>query len=161
MKNDRQHTAIHEAGHAVISRVLGLPSGGTTIRSDGDSAGHGIVPDPYAIQARWELEGKHREFATVMRARILSYMAGREAEKECLGICAGGDDNDRYQIDLMLADILQPGSDAARVEGRMRLMARQLVRQHRVKIERVAALLLKCGELSAEQIDVAMKQGGL
>jgi len=157
MTNDRQHTAIHEAGHAVVARVLEIPSGPATIRPDEDSAGHGIVPDPHAIQHRWELEGKYREFATVMRARIISFMAGREAEEECLGFCAGGDDNDRYQIDLMLADILRPDSDAARVEKRLRLVARQLVRRHRLKIERVAALLLEHGDLSAEKIDEASR----
>ena len=34
-------------------------------------------------------------------------------------------------------------------------MARQLVRRHRLEIERVAALLLEHGDLSAEKIDEA------
>ena len=30
----REHTAVHEAGHAVIGRVLGIPCGHATILAD-------------------------------------------------------------------------------------------------------------------------------
>jgi hypothetical protein len=33
-----KRTAVHEAGHAVIGRVLGLPCGHATIKSDGSHA---------------------------------------------------------------------------------------------------------------------------
>jgi len=69
-RNGRRHTAIHEAGHAVIGRALGIPCGHVTIEADADSSGHGIVPDPWVIlEAWWATEGKsHRDMAAVMRA---------------------------------------------------------------------------------------------
>jgi hypothetical protein len=44
-------TAVREAGHAVIARVLGLgpACGHVTIEPDEDSAGQGIIGDHYLI----------------------------------------------------------------------------------------------------------------
>ena len=44
--NDPRHTAIHEAGHAVIARVLTLSCGDVSINADGHSAGRTLVHDP-------------------------------------------------------------------------------------------------------------------
>ena len=65
---DKRATAIHEAGHAVIGRVLGLLCGGATIIQDEDSAGHAITNDPWAILFAWETRGKYRETETAFRA---------------------------------------------------------------------------------------------
>jgi hypothetical protein len=50
------HTAIHEAGHAAIGRVLTLPCQNVTIEPDISemTAGHSITPDPYECQSEWE-----------------------------------------------------------------------------------------------------------
>lgn len=42
--------------------------------------------------------GKFRTEDSALRGRILSYMAGAEAEVELLGTCAGGDGEDRREI---------------------------------------------------------------
>jgi ATP-dependent Zn protease len=39
----REHSAVHEAGHAVIGRVLGIPCGHATILVDEGSAGHSLA----------------------------------------------------------------------------------------------------------------------
>jgi ATP-dependent Zn protease len=46
--NDQLHTATHEAGHAVIARVLTLACGGASIQPDYDdgAAGHSIIAGP-------------------------------------------------------------------------------------------------------------------
>jgi hypothetical protein len=63
-------TAIHEAGHAVIGRVLTLVCGRATIRTDHDSAGHNMVEEPYACTSHWEQRGKVRARYAAWRARI-------------------------------------------------------------------------------------------
>src|SRR5689334_5077933 len=98
---DRWHTAIHEAGHAVIGRVLGMGCGHATINADHNSAGHGIIADPWAIAHSWETAGKHRDITSVWRGRIMALQAGAEAVAEILGMGACGDEDDRYQVTLM------------------------------------------------------------
>jgi hypothetical protein len=94
--------AIHEAGHAVIGRVLGMLCGSTTIEPDDDSGGHGIIHDPDDIDDAWKRQGRYRTFSTVYVGRIMSFMAGAEAEAEILGGCQGGDGDDRHQIARMM-----------------------------------------------------------
>lgn len=40
-----RHTAVHEAGHAVVAVMLGLPCSGVTIVGDQESEGHALIPD--------------------------------------------------------------------------------------------------------------------
>ena len=143
--NDRLHTATHEAGHAVIARVLTLACGGATIRPDHDAggAGHAIIDDPLVTESVWDRRWKWRSGEAVYRARIIAYMAGAEL----LGAMQGGDGDDRYQIDLMAEELHHCDLD------RLRAMTRMLVRRHRHRIERVAAALLADQELSGEHID--------
>ncbi len=158
LMDDRHHTAIHEAGHAVIGRVLTLVCGYATIEADDDSSGHAITEDDWVTMSAWDAQGIYRgrgkDAAT--RGRILTFMAGREAEEECLGSCRGGDGGDRRQIDLMLDSMLPPDADLPRYAARLRSKARWLARHHRPMIERVAQLLLAHGRLEATEIDQAI-----
>jgi hypothetical protein len=88
----------------------------------------------------------------VWHARIITYMAGTEAEREILGRCRGGDGDDRHQIALM-AEELSRGTDWSKRELRLRAMTRMLVRRHRARIERVAKALLARTTLSAGRLD--------
>ena len=151
--NNRNHTAIHEAGHAVIGRVLGMVCGGATIEQDSDSAGHAIVGPPYATLEAWLDQGKFRELASVFVGRTLTLMAGREAEDECLGHCQGGDGGDLDEIGVMWPYLPCVIEDDDLYEGRLRARTRGLVRRHRRVIERVAAELMVGNTLSASAID--------
>lgn len=159
--NDRHHTAIHEAGHAVIGRALTMLCGGATIRVDEEAgeAGHAITEDPFQIMAAWEEREKWREFGSVWTGRILTFMAGAEAEREILGGCQGEDGetdgDDRYQIALMFHDSADE-AEHVRLEARLRRFARQLVRRHRADIERVAAALEERETLTGEEIDALL-----
>jgi ATP-dependent Zn protease len=148
-------TAIHEAGHAVIGRVLTLPCGPASIKRDHDSSGHAITHDAYLALHEWERRGHFRASGdAVWVARILTYMAGAEAEAEIVGTRGRGDGDDRYQIALMLEQVdSPPPSDLVRYEARLRAMARMLVRRHRDRIERVAAALLAKKALRAKELD--------
>ena len=147
--NDRLHVATHEAGHAVIARVLTLVCGGASIQPDYDDgcAGHSIIADPLMTESVWDKRWKLRTGEAVYRARIIADMAGTEAETELLGATEGADGDDRYQIDLMAEQLDRCDLD------RLRAMTRMLVRRHRHRIERVAAALLTKRKLSGRQID--------
>src|SRR5271154_97309 len=112
----RSSVAIHEAGHAVIARILKLECGGASIDADADSAGHSIISDPLETLGIWEERERdggdlppdsgtrpHGTYSSVLRARILAYMAGRAAEEEIIPETApNGCDEDDRQISFML-----------------------------------------------------------
>jgi hypothetical protein len=89
---------------------------------------------------RGELRVKYRDVRSAFLGRIIAYMAGAEAENELLGLCRGGDGNDRREIEWMAesrhAEL--PEDLWRRYEPRMRRQTRRLVRKHRASVERVA-----------------------
>jgi hypothetical protein len=78
-------------------------------------------------------------------------MAGAEGELLLLGSTNGGDDEDRYQINLM-ADSCRI-ADWDKQERRLRAMTRMLVRRHQALIERTATALLHKTTMSGPQLD--------
>jgi ATP-dependent Zn protease len=148
-----KETAYHEAGHAVIGRVLTLDCGGATIEPDHESAGHAITNDPWACLYAWEQRGKVREPDAVWHARIITLMAGAEAVAVLLGAVSRGDGEDRYQIASMAEELQTPGESWDRIEARLRAMTRMLVRRHRARIERVAKALIARKTLSRAELD--------
>lgn len=147
--------AYHEAGHAVVGRVLTLVCGPATIKPDHNSAAHSICADPYACEYEWERQGRVRGDRAVWHARIITFMAGAEAEAVLLGRTPQGDGHDQREIWLMLeaAYNFDADEDWERVEARLRALTRVLVRRHRARIERVAEALLTKSRLSAKQLD--------
>jgi len=155
MTNRKLVTAHHEAAHAVISRVLTLTTGLATIKPDyvEGHAGYAITFDPYACVAEWEKRGKVRDsLDAVYHARIITCMAGAEAELILLGQIPIGDGNDRYQIDLMSEELCY-SPPWERLEPRLRAMTRMLVRRHRKLIKLVAKELLAKTTISAKRLD--------
>lgn len=153
----RRWTSYHEAGHAVIARVLTLPSGHATIKPDyiERTRGVSITFNPHLCLREWEKRGKVRgNLDVVWHARIMTYMAGAEAEAVLLSRTATGDGDDRLQIGLM-AEELSCSVDYfwERIEPRLRAMTRMLIRRHRARIERLAKALIVKTTLSGKQID--------
>ena len=161
-------TAYHEAGHAVIGRVLGLACGGASIVTNEaeDEAGHAIIRDPWATISRWEQEFmaqveqgreplKCHGVRSAFRGTIIARMAGAEAENELLGCYLGGDGNDRREIEMMAesGDAELPDDLWRRYEPRMRRQSRRLIRKHRSKVVCVAQALLKRTTLESAEID--------
>jgi hypothetical protein len=151
---ERKTTAVHEAAHAAIGRVLTLKCGGATIKPDYDevTAGTAHTYDQWCCIDEWANRGRVRNVHAALHARIITVMAGAEAEREMLGRCSGGDGDDRYQIELMALE-LAPSTDWSKLEPRLRAMTRMLVRRHRARIERVAEALLARTTLSAGRLD--------
>jgi hypothetical protein len=152
MANRLIHAAYHEAGHVVLPRVLTLDCGGASIKPDHDSAGHAITNDPWGCLSAWERRGKVRDnFDAVWHARIIAFMAGVEAEIVLLGSTMGGDGYDRYQIELMAEEL--NCRDWSKLEQRLRVMTRMLLRRHEIRVERVANALLRKTTLNGKQLD--------
>ena len=153
--NDPRSTATHEAGHAVIARVLTLLCGGATIVPNFETggAGHAITHDPLECASDWDRRDKLRHDSAVWHARIIAFMAGAEAEQVLLGATQGGDGDDRYQIKLMAEELDCDSDEWVKLEARLRAMTRMLIRRHRNRIERVADTLLAKRKLSAKEID--------
>jgi hypothetical protein len=121
----KRKTAYHEAGHAVLGRVLTLVCDSATIKPDHDSAGHSLTHDPWASIYEWEKRGKVREPDAVWHARIIGFMAGAEAEAELLGTVPRGDGDDRYQIELMAEELETPAKRwDTKIEPRLRAVTR-------------------------------------
>jgi len=82
-------------------------------------------------------------------------MAGVEAERELLGRCHGGEDDDLRQIeDVRASSDGFPSYDKwKRYEPRMRRQVRRLVRNHRAKIQRVVQALREQTTLTGENAD--------
>ncbi len=155
---DDESTAVHEAAHAVIGRVLGMVCGGASIIPDNDFYGHAIADDPYAILWHWEQQGKFRMPDSVFLGCILTFMAGAEAEVELAGaspelVCDG---DDRGQITRMFDETVL---DEDENEERLRRLTRSLIRRHRGKIEAVAEALLQEKTLSGSELDALIFQG--
>lgn len=163
--NNLNHLAIHEAGHAVVGRILGMLCGQVTIVADHDSAGHSITLDPWDTVSHWESVGRFRDARTAFLGGILSLMAGAEAEIVILGHCQGGDGNDQREIALNFdsVDFWIPEKtgdeleDLATFEQRLRRHCRAIVRRHRSKIEMVAQLLLDRKTIGGSVLDEMIK----
>lgn len=159
--DDRYHTAIHEAGHAVIGRKLTMACGGATIKAedDLDAAGHAIVADADTTWRAWEMREKFRDLSSVVRGRIITVQAGHEAEAAILGEAQGDDEDDRECAEAMVEDAGFPEGCEAAALVRLRRFARQLARRHRADIERVAAALMELEALTGEEIDAMLPPG--
>jgi ATP-dependent Zn protease len=156
----RRETPYHEAGHAVIGRVTGLLCGEVSIiaNEDANEAGYSISEDPWEVYSAWEQRGRYRNPHTILFRRILTLMAGAEAEREFFGRCRGGDHDDLYRIACILDDRiarhLTPEAffDRGR-DRRMRNISRRLVRKHRHVVEAVAMALIEHKRLDPDQVD--------
>jgi hypothetical protein len=128
---------LHEAGHTIIGRALGLSMGGIAINTDVlRERGQFAVAyhDHYRTTLhRWHERGRKRHLAVVLRAQAIMLMAGYEAEVIFVpGGYAGGDDSDRRHIAILLNKLHaleQPAS-----EERLRRFTRQLIRRHKLAI---------------------------
>jgi hypothetical protein len=145
-------TAVHEAGHAVIGRVLNMVCGDVTIMEDDDSIGHAICMDQWEIGEEWRRQGRYREETTIWLGRIMTMMAGAEAEAVIFGNCYGGDGDDRYQVTLMLEEIAP--KDAPATERRLRRWAATLCCRHIDRIKLLASVLMREGFLSDNDVRV-------
>jgi ATP-dependent Zn protease len=159
-KSERKSIAYHEAGHAVIARVLGMTCSAATIVPDYEKleGGHVLTNVERSVDD-WDARGRIRH-VSIFRARIMMLMAGRESEIEVFGKAPDawfGDEDDLREIDWTMDEANVP--DRAFLD-KMRTKTRGLVRRHRDAIAQVAAALIKHRSLDARQIDEIVAASG-
>ncbi len=88
---DRERTAYHEAGHALLGLLV---PGGDPVRRVS------IVPRGMSLGATWQLPIDDRTSygEDYLRARITSALGGRAAEKLVYGVVTTGAENDLQQV---------------------------------------------------------------
>jgi ATP-dependent Zn protease len=153
-----RRAAYHEAGHAVAHRVVGMVCGEASIVPDYKtmSCGFAVAADPWVVYSAWARRGKLRGFhiESILRGRIIGYMAGREAEIIAFGTRHEiGDGDDRLQIAMMAKE----AGISETTLGRLRSKVGPLLRRHWRKAERVAESLLIRKTLSGPEIDALIR----
>ncbi|WP_437954772.1 hypothetical protein WME76_24725 [Sorangium sp. So ce119] len=145
-----ERTAIHEAGHAVLSCLLRVPFRRVTIKPRGDSAGRG-VGTPWPFLFRPDLPGQGPRVARRLEAEIMVLFGGYLAEVERYGgePAEWGWSGDREQIaDLGL---YLAGPQAQRAVDELRDRARGHLRAAWPAVEATAQKLLEVRTLRAAE----------
>jgi cell division protease FtsH len=154
--NDRKlETAVHEAGHAVIARVLGIPAGEVTIRPTQDhSLGHSVFNDP-----RFDWRRGDGSKASAANAFVVALFAGAEAERILLESQVVGDgvDQERATACLAWAGAVRGASFVGdeyfdRHETKLRKKSVELVLKYRPQIKLLADALMERETLTGEEV---------
>jgi hypothetical protein len=162
---DDNHVAIHEAGHAVVARVLGLPVSRVGLglelcrmpldRHKYPAGSKGIC---YTQKSRYiwppgERPTATRTIAEVEEAFAIQCMAGAEAELAFYHEHQHGAADDQESIAQCIATAAAHGVTLD--EKELRAKAAALVALHRPKIAAVAAELLERQVLDAGELEDA------
>lgn len=153
-------TAVHEAGHAVIARVVGLFCGEVSIIPDRpDEVGFSVIEDPRFGWRRGD--GPRVKSAENF---CISLYAGAEAERFFFGsaiMVHDGEDQRRALGALLWSGVKNGGmfgNEAwKRKEASLRRKSRQLVLRHASTIQRVAESLLIKKTLTGDEVADLMK----
>jgi hypothetical protein len=140
---------IHEAGHAIIARVLGVPAGRTSIESNDRGAGFAEVAEPEECLQAWKAQGRTRPSHFAIDAAIIISLAGVVAERYFFS----GQDTGGHGLDLSDVDRYLPIDPGGLYQHRLERMTWMLIRRHRSRIELLAAMLRARRTLSGPEID--------
>ncbi|MCW5704896.1 MAG: ribbon-helix-helix protein, CopG family [Bradyrhizobium sp.] len=159
-------TAYHEAGHAVVARVLGIPVTIATITKEGSSLGHVVIGESV-----WDLHrrlcgagtvAKDRAVheATAWRVHIMVMMAGRAAETTLLGFHHDdkGNRQDKHHI-KRLAKVL-PARSHDEILEELEIKTETIVKAMPNSIRRVAEALKRSKSLNQSRIDRIIAAAG-
>ncbi len=187
---DRERTAYHEAGHALVALLV--PGSDPVHRIS-------IIPRGMALGATYMLPVDDRtSYAEdYLRARITGALGGRAAEKLVYGVVTSGAENDLQQVTEIARDMVlrwgmseklgpisfvaprdeglppafrhQPYSDATsevidaevrRIVERSHVEADRLLADHRNELDALAKALLKAESLNENEIRDLVGQAG-
>ena len=136
------HDAVHEAGHAVIARALGVSSGYANLSDDRSEQRSG---EAFILEAMLALEWNRRGMGGAFRrGSIIASMAGTEAERQIIGSSLRRYHQDGRSSEL---DFDVPGCEDDQRAERLRRFARQLVKRHRNAILSFAEQLVAAADL--------------
>jgi ATP-dependent Zn protease len=137
-QDSRIEIALHEAGHAVIARVVGLIGDRATIVPKGTARGKAWWADDSGIKS------------------VLACLAGRAATEVILGYASdegcSRDDAEAMAL-IRTPDWRREEWYCRKVRDDLLAQARKLIRQNRGAVEAVAHYLIERGELTGDEID--------
>ena len=147
-------TAYHEAGHAVVSRVVGAPLNVATIKPDEKRLGHVSYQ---SIQHRRRQDVNEHWYVNIMVS-----MAGRASEEMVLGFLRpdGGDRTDRRHVRKFANILTGFKSDALEIERKLRRCTTYTVENMKHSIKGVAEALLRSETLDQKRVDQIIAKSG-
>lgn len=151
-----RRTAIHEAGHAVVTEILALGCTEVTNVPDWDEGTGGFAISPLGedkVLQAWEQRGiYHREWRSALRATALVLLAGAAAERELLGAAGAGlgAEDDFRRVQWAVADLTPADGSPETTLLRLERAAAALVARHRAAIATVADAIVEHRYLSGE-----------
>ena len=158
-------TAVHEAAHAVIGRVLGFECGKAVIKCTAipEIGGFAHVKPAWVHNGRVLPPDEPVERSVMMsavEANIIVGMSGVIGVNVVLNYWheSPGDGSDRARIEAFRKVLRWPGGWKKAARQRLEQRTYELVDQHRHAIGRVALALLERRTLQAEEIDALMKE---
>ncbi|MEY9242533.1 hypothetical protein ABIF27_003188 [Bradyrhizobium elkanii] len=154
-------TAYHEAGHAVVARVLGIPVTIATVIADDKSLGHVVFAEtPLQMHHRLFPAGGEVKDLTAWKAHIRATMAGREAEIAVLGFHHDdkGDRQDKRHINRLAKWLDYRTRDETL--HYLRADTNQIVGIMSRSIRRVAEVLTHTSSLTQDELDEIIKETG-
>jgi hypothetical protein len=146
VENVRVGICLHEGGHAVIGRVLGIPCGEAYVDLEQNPIGFANLGSCEETWSEWQRQGRRRIPRHMFIGMAMAGMAGADAERVIIGCYRGGDTNDRECIAVLLKDSPQG------VEARLRSFTKTLIRRHKDSIIAVARRLL--GDVTLSDADI-------
>lgn len=154
ISSEVNYIAVHEAGHVVLGKILGIPVESATIEPTNQYVGMIVVPGRDELWDFWQRNGKdHRSLKSAGIALILTAFGGLHATEELLGCYDSSDEDADAAFATQLVWATFSDDEAERYIPRMRRQTRRLIRKHSNKIERVAATLVERRSLSTDELD--------
>jgi hypothetical protein len=138
--------AYHEAGHAVVARLLDFDVVYVTVRESGDANGHCMM-----IKAGWQ--GSSAQVAALAEALIIQTMAGPLAQAKFTADPTS--DGTDYDDKSLIAEYL-PKAQRSRQDLGDEALA--LVQGHWAAITDVARELLRVGRISGDRLDIIISR---
>ena len=158
----QEQTAVHEAGHVVVTFVLGLACNEVALTDDESVYGYMTGPNPmYGYRL-----GSLRERKETMRAKCVACCAGLAAEHVFFGVPLDTN-NENAQADFEnIIECERHGLRTRRKQhgfvgddvtwqyiSRLLREAKKLVQCHRDTIQRLADVLVERRHLSGEEVE--------
>ena len=135
-------TAIHEAGHAVLTWVLGYGASDIDLRPDSDSGNLGASrPINCDLDS---LEGVTHEILILYAGAEAQRILGEDEDRIKLG-ASNDDEKAEYYLNII-----------GETEEKLRARSAELVREHWTAIERVAKEVIKFIKLNGEVLDLLL-----
>lgn len=152
-----EHTAYHEAGHAVTAYSLGRYFLSVSIISEGNSAGRcNFAPRPEEFNP-WNRDAATRRWLEI---EVITDLAGGIAERMATGVDnLQGMASDVYSAMDTAIYVTRNHAQRLAYLARAEARAESILRQHWVAVQALADALLRLGELEYSHVRNIIESG--